>query len=125
VSRARSASADRRRRRGSIHPAPRPPQVTRFTYTLPTDQRFTEVGGQVITISRSGSHIAYVANRRVYLKPASELEARPIAGTDAPADYRLGNIMFSYDGQSVGFWLGTDRRQRYVENGAASAAARR
>jgi serine/threonine-protein kinase len=88
----------------AMRPAARPPKVTRFAVTLPAGQRFNETGGQVIAISPDGSHIAYVANQRIYARALSDEEARPIAGTEANAD-RLSNVIFSPDGQSVAFSL--------------------
>jgi serine/threonine-protein kinase len=92
-----------------LQPAAAPARVTRFTYSLPADQRFTEVGGQVIAISPDGSHIAYVANGRIYQKPLSEQDARPVPGTDANIsnNERIGNVMFSPDGLSIGFFQGS------------------
>ena len=86
----------------ALAPVAPPPQVTRFAITLPADQRLSEVGGQVIAISRDGSHIAYIANQRIFLRAISELESRPVAGTDTGD--RLTNVMFSPDGQSLAFW---------------------
>src|SRR5262245_1644485 len=90
----------------AVRPAATPPKVVRFAVTLPAGQRFNETGGQIIAISPDGSHIAYVANQRIYARALSEQEARPIAGTEANAN-RLSNVVFSPDGQSLAFSLTT------------------
>src|SRR5262249_61931700 len=85
-------------------PAARPPQVTRFAITLPAGQRFYETGSQVLAISTDGAHVAYIANQRIYARGLSELESRPVAGTEANSD-RLGNLTFSPDSQSLVFFV--------------------
>src|SRR5262249_10403021 len=97
----------------TLQPAERPPQVPRFAIPLPPGQRFYETGGQVIAISPDGSHVAYIANQRIYARALSELESRPVAGTEANGD-RLSNLTFSPDSQSLAF---------FVSNANATVAA--
>jgi serine/threonine-protein kinase len=81
-------------RRTASPPAP----VTRFALSLPPRQQFT-LSRQAIAMSPDGTHIAYVADGRLYLRPMAEIEARAIAGTNGAL-----NPMFSPDGQNLSFW---------------------
>jgi len=90
---------------GLLRPAPpASPPVTRFSITLPVGQR---LGGPAhpLAISPDGTTLAYVAEsdgqRQLYVHGLSELEARPILGTEGAA-----NPFFSPDGQWVGFYAG-------------------
>ena len=83
-----------------------PGSVMRFSLTLPEDQVITTANRQSIAISPDGSRLVYVANRQLYLRSMSEMEARPIPGA---ADFSgIGGPFFSPDGQSIGFYSGSD-----------------
>ena len=56
--------------------------ITRFAFTLGEGQQLTNANRQVIAISPDGTKMAYAANSRLYLRSMSELEARPIPGTE-------------------------------------------
>jgi mannose-6-phosphate isomerase-like protein (cupin superfamily) len=45
---------------------------------------------------RRGSHVAYIANQRIFLRALSEQESRPIAGSESPND-RISGLLFSPD----------------------------
>jgi hypothetical protein len=77
----------------------------RYSYTLPEDQSFSDTFLESVAISRDGSQIAYVANKRVYLRSVSDFTARPVTGTETQTN--LGNIAFSPDGQLIAFWART------------------
>jgi Tol biopolymer transport system component len=96
-----------------------PLPVARFTLTLPEGQQFTNTGRQLVAISPDGTQIVYVANRRLYLRPISALDARPISGAEAEAG--LLNPAFSPDGQSIVFWSADDQtlKRIAVTGGAA------
>jgi serine/threonine protein kinase/Tol biopolymer transport system component len=88
-------------------------EVTRFPFTLPEDQRFTNVGRQLLTISPNGTRIVYVANQRLYSRQMTEHEARPIAGAEAG----IGGITsptFSPDGQSLVFYSQADQQLKRI-----------
>jgi serine/threonine-protein kinase len=90
----------------NVRPVTPPSAVARFAVALPAGQRFTENGLQVIAISAAGDRMAFVANRRVYLRSLSDLEAKPIAGVEGS----LGQItdpIFSPDGASMAFVAGS------------------
>lgn len=69
--------------------------VTRFAIALPPGQQLT-LQRQAVAISPDGTHIAYTAEGRLYLRAMSELEARAIPGADNSI-----TPVFSPDGQSL------------------------
>jgi eukaryotic-like serine/threonine-protein kinase len=89
-----------------------PLPVARFTLTLPEGQQFTNTGRQVIAISPDGTQIVYVANRRLYLRPISTFEARPVSGTEVEGG--VLNPAFSPDGQSIVFWSADDQTLKRI-----------
>jgi serine/threonine-protein kinase len=103
----------------SVQSSTPPRTVTRFTLALAADQQFTNPGRQVLAISPDGTRVVYVANRRLYLRPMSETEARPIVGTENETG--VAHPVFSPDGQSVAFYSGADRtlKRIAVSGGAA------
>jgi serine/threonine protein kinase len=56
--------------------------ITRFRVSLAEGQQFTNVGRNVVAISRDGTQMIYVANRALYHRAMQELEARLIPGTE-------------------------------------------
>jgi serine/threonine-protein kinase len=103
----------------ALRPAPAVGAVTRFPVTLPQDQNFTNVGRKFVAVSRDGSAMVYVANQRLYYRQMSELEARPIPGTET--FLTVLNPVFSPDGRSLAFWAASDRtlKKIAVSGGAA------
>jgi serine/threonine protein kinase len=88
------------------------PLVTRSRFVLPDGQQFT-TDSQAVAISLDGTQIVYVANQRLFLRSLSELEARPIQGTDNPGIIFNGvsSPVFSPDGRSIAYWdQGTIKR---------------
>jgi serine/threonine protein kinase/Tol biopolymer transport system component len=90
----------------NLTPPVRPLGVTRFAFALPEGDALTDPQLASIAISPDGTQIAYVANRRLYLRPMAEGAPRPIPGTDHTSE-QLGYPMFSPDGESIAFWSGT------------------
>jgi len=81
----------------------RPPaenlRLARFSFALPEAQRLTRTGRHMITVSPDGSNIVYVANNQLFLRTISDLEARPIQGTDLDVD----TPFFSPDSRWIAF----------------------
>jgi serine/threonine-protein kinase len=96
-----------------------PAEIMTFPFNLPDGQRFTNTGRSVIAISPDGTQMVYVANSRLYLRKMSELEARPIPGTEVWRG--VTNPVFSPDGGSIVFWSGVDSsfKKIAVTGGAA------
>ena len=85
----------------SFRPSTLPPTITRFPFTVPQGQSFPTVA-PVVAISPDGTQMVYAANNRLYLRSMSELEARPIPGTETAQG--VFNPVFSPDGRSIAFW---------------------
>ena len=107
----------------SLRPSPPPLAVTRSVFPLPEGQSFTNPGRNTVAISPDGARMVYVANSRLYLRSLSEVDARPITGTE-----RFQNVInpvFSPDGQSVAFFTTGDNtiKRIAVTGGAAVTIA--
>ncbi len=79
---------------------PRDLTVRRFTDVLPQGRAFTNAGHPLVAISPDGSSIAYVADRRIFLRLQDRLEAVPITGTDGSPS----TPFFSPDGRFIGYF---------------------
>jgi Tol biopolymer transport system component len=104
-----------------FRPSTQAPAITRFVFTLGERQELTTANRQVIAISPDGTKFAYAANSRIYLRSMSELEARPIPGTEASQSQSVSSPAFSPDGKYIAFWSGADRalKMTAVSGGAA------
>ena len=87
-------------------PAATPAPVTRFSFSLPDGQAFSDVFFPSVAISPDGMQIAYMANQRLYLRGLSDLTVRPIAGSESPGT-NMGSAVFSPDGRSIAYWVRT------------------
>jgi serine/threonine protein kinase/Tol biopolymer transport system component len=85
-------------------PQPAPPPVTRFTIVPPEGKRLA--GGTVnsFALSPDGSRIAYVAERQIYVRSISQLQATPIL--PSPSSSGVFNLAFSPDGQAIAYTTG-------------------
>ena len=98
--------------------APPAPIVTRFTITLPSDQQFTNPGRQLVSVSPDGTHLVYVANERLYLRPMGA-DARPIPGSETGGP--ISNPVFSPDGREIAYFqLGDQNVKRLAVTGGAA-----
>ena len=88
------------------------PPLTRFSIILPKDQNFSNAGRELIAISSDGTQMVYVANARLYYRQMSELEARPIPGTEVFNG--VLNPVFSPDGKSLVFLANSDQTLRKI-----------
>jgi hypothetical protein len=86
-----------------LRPIPRAPLTARFTFALPASEAPTGTARQLVTISRDGALIAYVANSKVYVRPIGDVVARAVPGTDSPLIGALTPLI-SPDGQSIAFF---------------------
>jgi Tol biopolymer transport system component len=84
-----------------------------------TEERYTNEFGAAP--SPDGTRLVYVANNQLYLRSMSDLEARPIPGTQQPEGQSPFNPVFSPDGQSIAFYSQADGaiKKIAVSGGAA------
>jgi serine/threonine-protein kinase len=85
----------------TLRPSASPPVVSRFPVTLAVGQQLAGNSRNTVAISRDATQIAYVAASQLYVRPMSELEAKPITGTDQG---NVANPVFSPDGRSIAFY---------------------
>jgi serine/threonine-protein kinase len=94
----------------AVRPRPTPPIVTRFPVTLPDGQQLTSASDLSVALSPDGSKLVYIANRGLYLRSMSDLEAQPIRGTNV----NPRRVMFSPDGASLAYFSIEDRSFKRV-----------
>src|SRR5262249_2135715 len=82
----------------------------RFSYVLPKDQVFTRAGRHILALSPDGSNLIFVSNQQLYLKPMSDLEAKPVPGTMQD----INTPFFSPDGNWIGFYAVPERRLKKI-----------
>jgi hypothetical protein len=81
------------------NPMPAGP-VVRFPFVVPADQVASRgLGEAVVAISPDATRVVYVANQQLYSRAMSDMDARPIPGTQEAPVYPF----FSPDGQWIGF----------------------
>ncbi len=99
---------------------PEPKPVARFSIALP-DIPIPSWTSHFMTISPDGTRIAYEDNSRVLMRLVSDVDARPIPGTEDPRLIGLSNLAFSPDGQSIAYATGSARaiKRIAVSGGAA------
>ena len=91
--------------------------TARFTYTLPQNQTFRNIGRPVVAVSPDGRHFVYNATGGLYLRSMDGLNARLITGTEES----VTNPFFSPDGQWVGFYADSQLKKIPVAGGTAVA----
>ena len=90
--------------------------VIRFPYVLRKDQVFTRSGRHILALSPDGSNLDFVSNEQLYLKPMSDLEAKPIPGTMQ----NINTPFFSPDGNWIGFYAAEEKLKKIGITGGAS-----
>src|SRR5262249_19659926 len=78
-----------------------PPPLTRFSVGLPDGQQLFSLTNS-IGISPDGTQIVYAANKRLYVRSISELDAKPVPGAEAQG-LGVSNPVFSSDAASILF----------------------
>jgi serine/threonine protein kinase len=100
-------------------PPATPPKPIRFTVAPPPNGAFSySLEGAFLAVSPDGSQLAYIASepesdRRIYLRPLSSLEARPIPGTEGAK-----SLFWSPDGRTIGFFAETALKRVEPSGGA-------
>jgi Tol biopolymer transport system component len=85
--------------------------VTRFAITLGEGQQVTAVNNQSLAVSPDGTLLVYTANNQLYLRSMSDLEARPIPGTQQTQPF---TPVFSPDSRSIAFYSQLDRAVKKI-----------
>jgi eukaryotic-like serine/threonine-protein kinase len=80
--------------------------AAQFAITLGPNQQFSNAGRHLVALSPSGTHLVYVADGRLYLRPLDRLEATPIPGVEGRGLYAPRGPFFSPDGKWIAFWQG-------------------
>ena len=95
----------------SLKPAP-PVAVSRFALTLPEGVTFSGAGRHMLAISPDGTRVVIVAGGRLYLRSLTDLNAKPIQGSEAFG--AVNEPVFSPDGQSIAFFSTLDNSLRHI-----------
>jgi len=89
-----------------------PPAVSRLSITTAATAPLASVGGLDLAIAPDGRRIAYFVQLpgervQLYVRELDGLDARPLAGTEAPGGSGAGNMnpFFSADGKSIGLFV--------------------
>ena len=102
----------------ATRPAAPTSPTTRFPIVLPPGGRFGGVSRHVVALSPDGVHLAYAANRQIYLRTMDRMEATPIRGTEGEGATFGRSPFFSADGQWLGFWAENQLKRVSVSGGA-------
>jgi serine/threonine-protein kinase len=97
-----------------------PSLVTRFRLPLPSDQQFTGMLARTVAFSPDGSHLAYVANNRVYVRSMAGNDASPVAGTDDVTVRSRVSFAWSPDGKSLAYVADGVLKKIPLSGGAAT-----
>jgi serine/threonine protein kinase/Tol biopolymer transport system component len=86
--------------------------VSRFTVTIGQDQKFERQVFQLIAISPDGTQIVYAAANGLFHRAVSDLDAKPIAGTEEQGS--VEGPVFSPDGRWILYFSDTDQALKKV-----------
>ncbi len=97
-----------------------PSFVRRFVIATPPEQLLNfPMTGYVLALSPDGKSLVYVANDRLYLRPLSEFEARPIQGSEGHQS--VTDPVFSPDGRWVAFYALGDQTIKRISVAGGTA----
>ena len=103
----------------AIWPSPPSAPVARFALTLGEGQQFSNNFNQSLAVSPDGTQLVYIANNQLYLRSLSDLEARPMPGTQLSQSQSPSTPVFAPDGQSIAFYADQAIKKIAVSGGAA------
>jgi serine/threonine protein kinase len=87
-------------------PAIDPPPTTRFSLRLPNGQLFAQLSPRVVSVSRDGSQLIYLANSQLYRRLVGDLQPTGLSGS---VQWRPRDVVFAPDGQTIAFFSEADR----------------
>jgi eukaryotic-like serine/threonine-protein kinase len=93
--------------------------ISRFTIPLGEGQQFPPPVHQLVAISPDGTQMVYPANHRVYLRSMSDLDGKPIPGTEESGP--VETPVFSPDGRSIVFYSDRDQALKKIAVSGGSA----
>ncbi|HET9387644.1 MAG TPA: protein kinase [Gemmatimonadales bacterium] len=94
--------------------------VMRSRFVLPQGQQFSNDLRPLVALSPDGTQVAYVANFRLFVRRLSELDARPVAGTESPEGPNSTTTpVFSPDGRFLAYYDRGAIKKIPVEGGTA------
>ena len=102
-------------------PAP-PANVVRFGIHLPDEQVILAVGRPAIAISPDATHVAYVANRQLYVRAVGDLQPAMLVPNEKRAP--INSLVFSPDGRTIAFWNGSGIARVSLSGGPQTSLAR-
>ena len=95
----------------------KPPELrgaTRFEYSLPEGQQFTNTAGTLLAVSPDGRQYVYVTAEGLYLRSLGEFNAKLIVGTGtSPSE-----PFFSPDGKWIGYVANSKLKKIAITGGA-------
>ena len=102
-------------------------EPTRLSFLVPADQNLNLFGMPIISISRDGRMVAYVANRRLFVYSMLDGTSRVVPGSEIASGF-IGSPLFTRDGKSIVYWAGVapargSLRRISVQGGAADTIA--
>ena len=96
----------------ALRPRPSPPEVRVARFKLPmTEGRVLTLTRRAVAVSPDGSHIAYTADGRIFIRKVADAEATPLAGAEGILP------TFSPDSQSIVFWTNGELKRISIAGG--------
>jgi serine/threonine-protein kinase len=92
---------------------PAVPPVSRFSVTLPAGSNWTRSGRHVIAISPDGTHLAYIAANKLFVRKIDEFEAVAVSSVSDPIE-----VFFSPDSAWIGFYAAGKLQKVAITGGA-------
>jgi serine/threonine-protein kinase len=94
-------------------PVPAAPTVSRFSVTLPAGSNWTRSGRHVIAVSPNGTHVAYIADNKLFLRKIDQFEAVAVSSVNDPLE-----VFFSPDSEWIGFHAAGKLQKVAITGGA-------
>jgi serine/threonine-protein kinase len=90
--------------------------VSKFSFSLLLNSRFTNRGRPLLTISPDGTKVVFVADRQLYVRSVDKMDVEPIRGSRNSTG--VLSPFFSPDGEWVGYFEASGLRKIPIGGGA-------